>query len=133
MIEGKSIYVFMDNNSIRENIFLDTEEQQVQPKTCAASAAAIIGRPNFDWDIPVFVNNDSEVQSSTRGISAAPSLFLPGLTNTSHQKNINPEIDCVTSVITPHHLEIFRDKSLQFTRNAAIRVNAGNRLFLNMI
>ena len=70
VIEGKSFYAFMDDARISENIFMDSEEPQVQPKT---SAAATISRPNFDCDIPVIVNNDSEVQPSIINTSAAPS------------------------------------------------------------
>ena len=36
VIEGKSLHALMDYTSISENIFLDTGEPQVQPKTSAA-------------------------------------------------------------------------------------------------
>ena len=65
VIEGKSFYAFMGDISISEKIFLDTEEPQVQIKTSAANAAVTISRQNFDWYIPVIVNNVSEVQPST--------------------------------------------------------------------
>ena len=97
-----------------------------------ASGAATISSPNFrQW-----LNNGSKVQPSTSGISAVPSnqyFYRASPTHTT-RKNTNPEISRVTSVITSlHHLEIFLEKSLQFTRNAVIRVNARNRLLLNVI
>ena len=47
LVDGKSLYAFMDYTSISENVFMDTEEPQVQTKN---SAAATISRPHFDWD-----------------------------------------------------------------------------------
>ena len=37
VIEVKSFYALMDDTSISENIFLDTEEPQVQPNTSAGT------------------------------------------------------------------------------------------------
>ena len=69
------------------------------------------------------------------GLSCATikSVFYPASPKHLTRKNINPEIVRVMSAITPHNQEIFWDKSLQFTKNVLIRVNAGNRLLLNMI
>ena len=86
----------------------------VQPKTSAANAAATINRPNFDWDIPVIVNKRTlrfSRQTATSQLHHQIGIFTRPHQYT-HQKNI-PEIDRVTSVITPQSLEIFRDKSLQ--------------------
>ena len=47
---------------------------------CFYSAAATISSQNFDWDIPVIVNNVSEVQPSTSDISQLShqiSIFTP--------------------------------------------------------
>ena len=37
VVEEKSFYALMDDTSISENIFLDTEEPRVQPKTSAGT------------------------------------------------------------------------------------------------
>ena len=122
VIEAKSFYALMDDTSISENIFLDTEEPQVQPNTSAGTHQWLLKQCNQGLAV-----NQWHLSCTIK------SVYLPGLTNTPHQKNISPEIDRVTSLFTPHHLKIFRDESLQFTRNAVIRANTGNRLLLDMI
>ena len=70
---------------------------------CCYSAVATTSRQNFDWDIPVIVNNVSEVQPSNSVISAAPSnqYFHPAspthpIRKTSTQKLIVCQVCYIT-------------------------------------
>ena len=107
----------------------------VQPKTTAAIVlplplAGKTSTGTYQWLLTMSLRFSR--QPVTSQLRHQISIFTRPHQHTPPE-NINPEINRVPSVITPHHVEIFRGKSLQFARNAVIRVNVGNRLLLNMI